>query len=287
VLALAVGVLAVSTGALFVRFAQAEATSLTIAAYRLGIALLVVLIPTSIRHRHELQSLTPRDLALAVASGLFLALHFAAWISSLALTSVAVSVVLVNTAGLWVGMLTMLLTRERLARGTMLGIALSVLGAAAIGYGLDRTVKSTDHLMGGCLAVLGAVAMAVYLMIGRDLQRRHAVAVYVTVCYGAAAGFLWLAALATRQPMSGFSWKVWGAILGLALVSQVIGHTANNWALRFVSPAMVAVALVGEPIGSTLLAYFLLQEAVTPLQVAGGVLILIGIALAARGERTV
>ena len=194
-IALAVGVLSVSTGAILVRYAQQEAGSLTIAAYRMGMAFVVVVIPTWIRHRRELQSLAYRDLGLAAVSGLFLAIHFATWIYSLAMTSVAVSVVLVNTAPLWVGLLTPLITRERLSPATVLGIAMSVAGAVAIGGNLESSQTSANHLLGGGLAILGAMALAVYLLIGRNLRRRHSLGVYVTVCYGAAAGCLWLAAM--------------------------------------------------------------------------------------------
>lgn len=282
--ALVVGVAAVSSGAIFVRYAQQEAPSLTIAAYRMGIAFVVVLIPTWFRHRRELKSLTRRDLALAATSGLFLALHFATWIYSLEFTSVAISVVMVNTAPLWVGLLTPLLTRERLAPATILGIAMSVIGAATIGWGLQSDGGSTNDLLGAVLATVGAVGLAVYLLIGRNLRRRHSLGVYVTVCYGAAAAYLAIAAIGTGQQIAGFSPSIWLYLIGLALVSQILGHTTNNWALRFFSASMIAVALLGEPVCSTLAAYFLFQETLTAVQIGGAALILIGIYFAARAE---
>ena len=282
--ALAVGVLAVSTGAIFVRYAQQEAPSLAIAAYRMGIAFVVVLIPTWFRHRRELQTLTRRDLALAATSGLFLAVHFATWVYSLELTSVAISVVMVNTAPLWVGLLTPLLTRERLAPATILGITMSVIGAATIGWGLEGDGGSANDLLGAVLATVGAVGLAVYLLIGRNLRRRHSLGVYVTVCYGAAAGYLALAAIGTGQQLAGFSPSIWLYMIGLALVSQILGHTTNNWVLRFFSASMIAVALLGEPICSSLLAYVLFHETLTVVQIGGAVLVLIGIYLAARAE---
>jgi drug/metabolite transporter (DMT)-like permease len=284
-IALAVGVLSVSTGAIFVRYAQQEAASLTIAAYRMGIAFVVVLIPTLIKHRRELQSLTYRDLGLAVTSGLFLAVHFATWVYSLEMTSVAISVVLVNTAPLWVGLLTPLMTRERLAPATILGITIAVIGATGIGWGLESDGGSSNDLLGGVLATIGAVGLAVYLLIGRNLLRRHSLGVYVTVCYGTAAGYLCLAAIGTGQQVAGFSHRTWLYLIGLALVSQILGHTTNNWALRFFSASMIAVALLGEPICSTLLAYFLFDETLTAVQVGGATLILVGIYFAARAER--
>lgn len=283
-IALIAGAVAVSTGAIFVRYAQQEASSLTIAAYRMCIAFVAVLIPTLIRQRSELQALTYRDLAWAATSGLFLALHFATWMYSLELTSVAISVVMVNTAPLWVGLLTPLLTRERLAPATILGIGVSVIGAVAIGWGLEGDGDSSNDLLGAVLAIVGAVGLAVYLLIGRDFRSRHSLGVYVTVCYGAAAAYLSVAAIGTGQQLVGFSAPIWLTLIGLALVSQILGHTTYNWALRFFSASMIAVALLAEPICSTLLARVLFNETLTALQVAGAALILVGIYLAARAE---
>ena len=284
-IALTVGALAVSAGAILVRYAQQEAPSLTIAAYRMGIAFVAVLIPTLIKHRTELQALTYRDLALAATSGLFLALHFGTWVYSLEFTSVAISVVMVNTAPLWVGLLTPLMTRERLAPPTIIGIGISVIGAVAIGVGLQGDGDSSNDLLGAVLAAIGAVGLAVYLLIGRNFRRRHSLGVYVTVCYGAAAGYLSLAAIGTGQQVVGFSTSIWLYLIALALVSQILGHTTYNWALRFFSASMIALALLAEPICSTLLAHVLFNERLTAVQVAGAALILVGIYLAAKVEQ--
>jgi drug/metabolite transporter (DMT)-like permease len=275
----------VSTGAILVRYAQQEAPSLTIAAYRLDIAFVVVLIPTWIKHRSELLALTKADLAWAATSGFFLALHFATWVTSLEFTSVAISVVMVNTAPLWVGLLTPLVTRERLAPGTRLGIGIAVVGAVVIGWGIGDDGKASNDLLGGVLATVGALGLAAYLLIGRNFRRRHSLGVYVTVCYGAAAAFLFLAALGSGQQVVGFSSSTWWYLIALALVSQIFGHTTYNWSLRFFSASMIAVALLAEPICSTLLARILFKETLTAVQVTGAVLILIGITLAARDER--
>jgi len=204
-IALAAGVASISAGAIFTRYAQREVASLTIAAYRMAIAFAVVLIPLMIRHRQELRSLSYRDLGLSALAGLFLAIHFAAWIYSLEFTSVAVSVVLVNTAPLWVALFTLLLFRERLSRTTASGIAIAVLGAVVIGCGLESSASSSSHLYGAVLALIGALGVALYLLIGRSLRRRCSLVVYITVCYGTAAGYLVLAALCTGQQLTGFS----------------------------------------------------------------------------------
>ena len=166
-----------------------------------------------------------------------------------------------------------------------LGIAISVLGTFAIGWGFEDNGDSSGNLLGGILATIGAIGLAVYLLIGRNLRRRHSLGVYVTVCYGAAAGYLCLAAIGTGQQVAGFSPSIWWCVVGLALVSQILGHTTNNWALRFFSASMIAVALLGEPICSTLLAYFFFDETLTAVQFGGAALILAGIYFAARAER--
>ena len=282
--ALAAGVLAVSMGAILVRYAQQEAPSLTIAAYRTGIAFVVVLIPTALFRREDLSTLRIRDAVLAATSGFFLAVHFAAWIASLEMTSVAISVVLVNTAPLWVAVLAPTLARESLSRTTVLSIAISVTGAAAIGWGFDRRTESDSDLLGGALAILGAAGLAGYLLIGRNLRRRHGLGVYVTICYGAAAAYLWIAVLLSGVPFVGFSTATWGYLVGLALISQVIGHTTTNWALRFFAASMIAVVLLAEPVCSSLMAYILFGETLTVPQLVGAGLILIGIYLAARAH---
>jgi len=283
-LVLMVGVLSVSTGAIFIRYAQQEVASLTIAAYSLGIAFVVVVVPTLITQRRELFALTYRDARLAAISGLFLALHFAAWIYSLELTTVAISVVFVSTTPLWVGLFSPLIVSERLSSATLLGIAVSVVGAVVIGGGMQADGGASNHFLGWLLATLGAVGLAVYLLIGQNLQQRHSLGVYVTICYGTAASYLVLAAVGAGQQFIGFTRSTWWYLIGLAIVSQVVGHSANNWALRFFSASLIAVALLGEPICSSLWAYLLFGETLTTVQIAGAALILVGIGLAARAE---
>jgi len=278
--ALSIGVAAVSTGAIFVRLADAPA--LVTAAYRVGLATMVLLPPALFRRREELAALTLRDLGLAVSAGLFLALHFATWIASLDHTSVAASVVLVNTNPIWVGLLTPLLTSDRIQPGTVGCILLSVCGATIIGWG-DFTVGG-PALWGDALALMGGIFAAFYLLLGRNLRSRVSLLGYIVLCYGSAAVFLWAAVLVSGQPVSGFSPATWGAFAGMALFSQLIGHTSYNWALKWVRTSTVAVSLLGEPIGASLLAYLLFNEALTGSKFIGGGLILLAIYWAARIE---
>jgi drug/metabolite transporter (DMT)-like permease len=279
---LAVGVVGISTGAIFVRLADAPA--LVIAAYRLGLTLLVLLPLAAWKAAPELRRLSRREVLIATLSGLFLALHFATWIASLDYTSVANSVIFVNTIPIWVGLLSPLVTHERVGRHVAIGILFSVAGSVIVGLGpggLDGSGR-----LGDGLALAGGFFAALYILLGRTLRQRISLLAYTTVCYGSAAVFLWLMVLALRLPVTGFSPKTWWAFLGLALVSQGLGHTSYNWALKWLSAGVIAVALLGEPVGSTILAWFLLGEKLTVLKAAGGALILYGIYRAARGRRS-
>jgi drug/metabolite transporter (DMT)-like permease len=280
-LALVSGVLAVSTGAILVRLAEAPA--LVIAAYRVGLAS-VLLVPLACwQARRELRALSRSDYLLALLAGLFLALHFATWISSLDYTSVATSVVLVNTNPLWVGLLTPLISKEGVPWLTRLGIVVSVVGGIIIGLG--DVALGGQALWGDVLALLGSLCAALYLLLGRALRRQLSLLAYIMVCYGSAAVILWVMVLALRLPVTGFSDQTYTMFLAMAVVPQLIGHSSYNWALRWFSASLIAVSLLGEPIGSTVLAYLLLGEGLTWPKVLGGGLILAAIYLAARGER--
>ncbi len=274
------GVLGVSTGSIFARLADAPA--LVTAAYRVGLSSLLLLPLAWWKARTELTKLSAGDLKLAMLSGLFLALHFATWISSLDYTAIANSVVLVNTIPLWVGLLTPLISRDRIRRNTVISIVVSVIGGTIIGFGDFTTGGSA--LWGDFLAVLGAVCAAVYLLLGRNLRRKLSLLPYVVVCYGSAAIILWSIVLALQLPITGYSSQTVAAFWAMALISQIIGHSSYNWALKWFSTSFVAVALLGEPIGSTILAYLIFNEGLTWTKFSGGLFILSAIYIAASGE---
>lgn len=280
-LVLLIGIMGVSTGSIFARLADAPA--LVIAAYRVGLAALILIPAAGWKARDELRSLSYQDVKLAILAGLFLALHFATWISSLDYTAIANSVVLVNTIPLWVGLLTPLFSSDSIKAATIISITLSVIGGAVIGFG--DFAAGGNALWGDLLAVAGAVCAAIYLLLGRNLRRKLSLLAYVTVCYGSAAAILWIAVLFLNLPITGYSRQTVAAFWAMALVSQIVGHSSYNWALKWFSTALVAVALLGEPIGSTILAYLIFNEGLTWLKFVGGVLILSAIYIAAVGEK--
>jgi len=279
-LALAIAVACVSSGAIFARLAACPA--LAIAAWRMTFATALVSLAL-VRWWPELRTLTRRDFVLGGAAGLCLAIHFATWISSLDYTTVASSTVLVNTSPLWVALLSPFITRERTSRRAWAGIGVSFVGSAIIA-GSDFQVGG-QALFGDALALAGGLAAALYLLFGRQLRGHLSLPNYCVLTYGAATLVLWgIVALAGVQA-SGFAMKTWSAIAGMALVAQIGGHTLYNWSLKHLPTGAVAVALLGEPIGSSLLAWRLFGEIPPPASLGGAVLVLVGIYLAAASPR--
>jgi drug/metabolite transporter (DMT)-like permease len=281
-LVLIFGVIGVSTGSIFARLADAPA--IVTAAYRVGLATLILIPVAGWKARGELGNLSLHDIKLAVLSGLFLALHFATWISSLDYTAIANSVVLVNTIPLWVGLLTPLVSKDRIKRATVISIIISVIGGAIIGFG-DFAIGG-NALWGDFLAVVGAMCAAVYLLLGRNLRRKLSLLAYVVVCYGSAAVLLWLIVIFLDLPITAYRADTFAAFWAMALISQILGHSSYNWALKWFSTSFIAVALLGEPIGSTIMAYIIFKEGLTWTKFIGGLFILSAIYIAASGEKS-
>lgn len=283
-LGLAMGVLAVSAASIFIRSAQvAGAPSLVIAAGRLMVAAAVLLPIALARHREELRALAARDWAVAAAGGAFLAAHFAAWITSLGLTSVASSVALVTMSPIFVAVGSRVFLGELIARTAALGMLVAMAGGLAVGVGPALTGNAlaggANPALGNALALAGAIALAPYLLIGRRLRAKLSLIVYVTVVYAAAALVMLAVLLVLGLPVHGYSPEAyaWTALVGL--VPQLLGHSAFNWALGYLPAAYATIPGLGEPIGSTLLAVALLGEPLPVTTIAGGALIVIGIGL--------
>ena len=275
---LALGVTAVSTAAVLIRLA--DAPSLAVASYRLGIAALLLLPLSLALDRTRLLALPGRTKLLMGASALCLALHFAFWIASLSHTSVASSVVIVTANPILVAIAAHMLLRESLTRSTAAGIGLGLAGGVVIAVG-DWDLGER-RLYGDGLALLGAAAVAGYYIIGRDLRREMPVLAYVAPVYGLAAVMLLATSGATGVPLAGFGAETYVYLVLLALVPQLLGHSSLNWALGHLPATLVAVAVMAEPIGATLLAWAILDETPPVTAVAGGMLILFGVYLALR-----
>jgi len=297
-LALSFGILAVSTASILIRYALGYAPALVVAAYRLALAALFLTPLALLRHRKELASLRRKEILLALCSGLFLAVHFATWITSLQLTSVASSVVFVTTTPLFVALLAPIFLKEKLTRPVAVGMLLALVGGIVVGLSDSCTWRAgwfacpspsefirEKAFVGDLLALAGAAAASCYVMIGRRVRSKMSLVSYIFVVYGMAAVGLVLLMFGAGQtpwnyPAPAYLWFVL-----VALVPQLIGHTTFNWALGYLSAAFVSITLLGEPIGSTILAYLLLKETPTIIKVFGAILILAGILIASRSEQ--
>lgn len=281
---LAVGVAAVSSAALIISLARAQGVpALAIAAARMCIAGLVVGPLALMRCRKEIRGLTAGETLRAAAAGVLLALHFAFWISSLDDTSVMSSVVFVSTSPIFVGLASVFLLRERMGTPTMIGIAVSIVGAVFVALS-DLGQPGRHLLRGDLLALLGAVSASGYLLVGRRVRKRMSLTLYIGIAYLSAALILLGIVGVTGTRLAGYPREGYLWIALLAAGPQLLGHTAYNWALRYVSATFITVTLLAEPIGATLLAIIFLSQVPSALRLAGGVCILAGILLAARGE---
>ncbi len=270
-LVLGLALVAVSHGAIFARLA--DAAPLAIAAWRVGLAALVV-VPLACT-RPATGGWPLRETALALAAGAALAVHFATWIASLEYTSVARSVLLVNTAPVWVALMLLAAGRGAPPGRTLLALVLALAGVAVVGSGGGT---AGGALTGDLLALAGAVAMAAYLLLAQRAQRALAFRHYLAIAWGASAAILWLTVAATGTRAGGYDSGTWAALAAMAVVSQLLGHGGCNWALRHLGPVFVAVVLLGEPVIAALLAWSLLGEGLGWRTAAGGLLVLAAIA---------
>ena len=275
---LPIGIIAISTGSIFIKLCDAPA--LIIAAYRLVLASLM-LIPYA-GYKKTWRGWGRIEMGWLILSGLLLSLHFAFWITSLKYTSVASSVVLVSTHPIFVGIGARLFLRERLGLNLILGIILSVLGSGLISYG-DMTL-SKEVLMGDGLALVGAMTASGYFLVGRKMRRNQDLLSYIFPVYSTAGLALVLFSLLFQKPFFGYPTTTYLFMFLLALVPQLIGHTTFNWALKYLPASMVSITILGEPIGSTLLAYLILGEGLTIWKGLGGISIFIGILIALKKE---
>lgn len=291
-LILAVGILAVSTAAIWSRLAFEAAGirqvgfSLVIAASRLTLAS-VILLPTwrNIKRGEEFKQALP----YAIAAGGFLGIHFACWISSLAYTSIAASTTFVNTNPIWVALISWVWLKEKISRKTISGIAIALAGGLVIGLADTPSGNAgSNPLLGNFLAIAGAWAVSFYLLLGREAQKRGlTIGGYGAIAYTTAAVVLLPMPILFGSPYSGYQnqHQIYLYILLMALLPQLVGHTSINWAMRWLSPTLVTLSILFEPVVASLLGYFVFREVPPPQIFIGGAVLLTGVALAVIGDR--
>jgi drug/metabolite transporter (DMT)-like permease len=275
---LPIGIIAISTASIFVKLC--DAPTLIIATYRMTLASLMLLPFAS--YRRVWKGWSKNEMEWLILSGILLAFHFAFWIASLKYTSVASSVVLVTTNPIFVGIGAFFFFKEAIGLNLILGIILSVLGSGLISFG--DIALSKKALLGDGLALLGAMAASGYLLIGRKMRKEQDLLPYIFPVYSTAAIALVIFSLFFQKSFLGYSSSTYLFLFCLAIIPQLIGHTTFNWALKYLPASMVAITILGEPIGSTILAYFILSEGLTIWKVLGGISIFAGILIALKKQ---
>ena len=279
-LVITTGLLAVSFASIFIRWCDAPA--LVIAAYRISLASLVLWIVGGRKLLRVAATLSRREWQLGLLSGVALAVHFASWIRSLELTTVAISVVLVATSPFFVAIGARLFLGTRISKRFTLGLVIAFVGTVFIAY--RDFFAGNDSFSGDLLAVLGAIGGAGYILCGRALRARLDNFSYISLAYTIAAIVLLLLVAAMRLAVPGYAVETYGLFVLIALVPQLIGHSSFNWLLRYLSAPVVAILLLGEPVLASILAFILLHEEPATLQIIGSVLVLIGVLLATQAE---
>lgn len=283
------GVLSVSTAAILIRLALAAADtqgvgfSLVLAASRLAIAALCLAPAWRGFRKAQYQR---RTLLYSAAAGIFLALHFACWITSLSYTSIAASATLVTTNPVWVALLSWLWFREKLSRTSLVGIAITLLGGILVAAGGAGATDASQPLLGNLLALVGSWAVSFYILFGREAQRQGlSIGSHVVLTYSTAALVLLPLPFLFGASYSGYPSAVYVWIALLALIPQLIGHTSFNWAVRWMSPTLVTLTILAEPIGSSILGAIVFKENPGAIVILGAIIILTGVAVAAVGAR--
>ena len=270
---LGLGVLFLSTSAIFVKLA--EAPSGIIAFYRLLFTLLVLIPALLLREKEwaQLTRLTSRQIKLAVISGALLAVHWVMWFESLRYTSVASSTVLVSLQPLFSILYGAVLFHERVSKSGMAGVFLAIAGSVIIGWG-DFQISGAAF-WGDVLSFLSAGVISLHFLFGQILRKELDVLPYTTVCYSASTLCLAVYALLTGQSFTGYSLQTWGCFLGLALFATVGGQCVFNLLLKYLPASAVTMGILGEPVGTILLAFVIFGEKII-LQQGIGMLCILG-----------
>ena len=274
--ALAVAVFAIGISAILIRLSEAEPVS--IAFHRLLFTSAMVAPVALWKCRGELGRLDVADTAVMVGVGLVLAMHFATWITSLTMTTVAASNILVTAHPIFVGAAAHLFLGERLTKVNVVGIAVAYAGVIVLFSGSGDVAGGT--LLGNFLAVVGGVLAGTYLMAGRKMRQRLSVWTYATVVYVSCTVFLLAFALVLGTPLGPYPAREYGLFVAMAVGPGILGHTLYNWSLGFLGARTVSLAHLGEPLIATAIAVPVLGETPGPYTILGGAIILAGVYLA-------
>jgi len=276
-----IGVLAVSTSAIFVKLATAEAG--VIAFYRLFFSVLLMLPIFVLKYRKELRLIVKRDWILTIISGIFLAFHFIFWFESLNYTSVASSTVLVTMQPLFAFIGAYLFFKEVITVKAIISAIVAIIGSVIISWG-DFQVSGTA-LFGDILALIACGLITGYLLFGQDVRKRMSLITYTFLVYSFSSITLLVYVVIKGEALFGHSNSDWMYFLLLAIIPTLLGHTLFNWSIKWISTTAISMAILLEPVGAAILAYYILEEYIMFSQVIGGVIIIIGILIFLMDQR--
>lgn len=271
---LLIGVLSISTAAIFVKLAG-DAPASIIAFYRLLMAVIIMAPYVLWNHLDEIKQITRKDWGLALISGVFLAFHFILWFQSLNYTSVASSVVLVSLQPIFAFIGTYIFFKERFTVGAVMSLFITITGSVIIGWG-DLQLSGLA-LFGDILALAGAMMVTGYFLLGQNLRKRLSLMSYTFIAYGMASVTLLFYNIIFSYSFTGYDGSQWLIFLFLAIIPTFFGHSLFNWTLRWLSTSTISMAVLLEPIGASLLALWILNEAITWTQWLGGSIVLFGL----------
>jgi drug/metabolite transporter (DMT)-like permease len=273
--AITIGVLSVSTAAVLVKLASGAPASI-IANYRLLLAV-IIMAPFILftKHRKEFKHINKRDWLFSACSGVFLAFHFILWFESLNYTSVASSVVLVTLQPIFAFIGTYIFFHERFSPAAIISMLIAIIGSVIISWG-DFQISGMA-LFGDILALLGAIMVTGYFLFGQNVRKRLSLMTYTFIVYGVSSLTLLIYNLVLQKPFFGYPADHWGVFIALAIIPTFFGHTLFNWALKWVSTSTITMGILFEPVGASILAYFILNELIVWYQLLGGMIVIFGL----------
>lgn len=270
-----IGVISISLSAILVKLSTAD--SGVIAFYRMLFSVLIMSPIFFMKYVKELSLITKRDWLFSTIAGVFLAFHFILWFESLNYTSVASSTVLVTLQPIFAFIGTYIFFKEQLSLKTIISGLIAILGSFLISWG-DFQISGTA-LYGDMLALIACALITAYLLFGQDVRKRISLITYTMVVYSISTICLFFYVLLKGESFGPYSSMDWLWFLLLAIVPNLLGHTLFNWAIKWVSTNVISIAVLFEPIGAAILAYFVFSEHLMPSQIIGGIVVLLGIAL--------
>ncbi|WP_068673975.1 DMT family transporter [Oceanobacillus sp. Castelsardo] len=271
VLPLTISIIAISFSAIFVKWSESPATISSM--YRMWIAALFLL-PIVWKKRNEFKKITKKDWNLLLISGAFLGLHFALWFGSLKLTTVASSTIILALQPVVAVIGGFILYKERTNKQSLLTMGIAVIGVVMIGWG--DLALSSNAIIGDILSFLSVVAVVGYLLIGQSVVKKISHWIYSFLVFTFAGTFLTFYNVGTGVNLGGYESKEWGIFLLLAIV-PTISHVINNWLLNYVNTTTISMSILGEPVGASALAFLLLGERLTSMQMIGGLIVLVSV----------